>query len=349
MKTAILRDDLFLAHDTGEGHPESSRRLRAVHRLLDQDPVAGTYTLQPRAATRAEIERVHGPEYVDRVARTADCGRVYLDPDTSTSAHSYEAALGAAGATLEAVELVVEGEADGAFALVRPPGHHAEAEHSLGFCLFNNIALAAAHALDAGGLSRVLLLDPDVHHGNGTQNAFWSRPEVLYVSSHRYPFFPGTGAIDEIGEGPGAGHTVNMPLPAGCGDADFQHLFERIVAPVVEAFEPELILVSAGFDTWMNDPLGGMRQTRHGFRALYGLFRRWAERFCPGRLVLTLEGGYDPGGLAQCVRTTLEALAEEDAPDDRIDAPVSPAAEHVAQRLRRDLTPFWPGVAHARV
>jgi len=337
VSVAILRDDLFLSHDPGEGHPESPARLRAIHASLDRDPVPGTVLVAPRAATREEILRVHAPAHLDAIARTAGRPRVWLDADTRTSETSYEAALRAAGATIEGVERVLAGEATGAFALVRPPGHHAEAARAMGFCLFNNVAIAAAHAVEAKGLRRVLVLDPDVHHGNGTQHAFWTRDDVLYVSSHRYPFYPGTGAYDEVGEGPGRGATVNLPLPAGAGDADFLFLYQEVAEPVVRAFEPELILVSAGFDTWRDDPIGGMAQTERGFAALYALFRRWADEHCPGRLVMVLEGGYDGAGLVAGVRAALGAMTAAAAPSVEVEGRASAIARGVAGAVRRAL------------
>jgi len=348
VKTAILRDDIFLAHDTGEGHPESTRRLDTVYRSLDETPIEGTVQVAPRPARREELARVHTGHHIDAVERTANVRQVLLDNDTRTSARSYESALKAAGATVQAVEMVCQGEARGAFALVRPPGHHAEQNHAMGFCLFNNVAVAAAHAIAELGLERVLVLDPDVHHGNGTQHTFWHRPDILYVSSHRYPFYPGTGALNEIGVDEGRGYTINLPLPEGTGDADFLHLFRKIVEPVVNEFRPELILVSAGYDTWMNDPLGGMRQTRMGFQQLYALFRSWADRHCGGRIACTLEGGYDPPGLALCVRTTLEVLREAAAPAVEFEGHVTEDAERVAQSLRSKLAPIWKDLVHAR-
>ena len=210
------------------------------------------------------------------------------------------------------------------------------------------MAVAAQHALEEGGLRRVLVLDPDVHHGNGTQHSFWESREVLYVSSHRYPFFPGTGAATEIGAGPGRGYTVNMPLPESMGDADFYFLYDTVVAPIVREFRPELIIVSAGFDTWLRDPLGGMRQTAEGFQALYGLFRRWADLYCPGRIVCTLEGGYDPAGVVAGTRAALGAMTAEKAPTMEIEGHVSDAADRVAQRLKRELAPYWGALTAAR-
>ncbi len=342
MPTLVYRDPVFLRHDPGQGHPENARRLEAVYESLDAQPVPGTEVRAPRLATAVEVERIHSFEHLERVMRTADRPHVRLDGDTGTSPESYEAAMKAAGATLQGVEAVVAGEASGAFALVRPPGHHAEANRAMGFCLFNNVALAAAHALHVGGLKRILVVDPDVHHGNGTQHAFWEHEEVLYVSSHRYPFYPGTGAADEIGAGAGHGYTVNLPLRPLGDDADLLYLYETIVDPIVREFRPDLILVSAGFDTWQHDPLGGMRVTERGFRALFSLFRRWADTYCPGRLVCTLEGGYDPAGVVAGVRAALDALTSAPTPDDAtVEGHVSDAAVHVARQVRRVLHPYW--------
>lgn len=341
MPTLVYRDPIFLRHDPGPGHPESARRLQAVCDDLDARPLPGVETRAPRAATTAEVTRLHDPAYLELVRRTADRAHTQLDPDTGTSRDSYAAALKAVGATLGGVEAVVSGEADGAFALVRPPGHHAETDRARGFCLFNNVALAAAHALHEGGLRRILVLDPDVHHGNGTQHAFWEREEVLYVSSHRYPFFPGTGAADEIGAGAGHGYTVNLPLQPLCGDVDLLYLYETIVDPIVREYRPELILVSAGFDTWHGDPLGGLRLTERGYRALFALFRRWADAWCPDRLVCTLEGGYDPAGVVAGVRAALGALTPEEAPEEQIEGHVHDGVVHVARHVRRALHPYW--------
>ncbi len=346
MDTLILRDDCFLRHDPGPGHPENARRLQAVYDDLDTQAIPGTVTVAPRPAGREELERIHQAGYVAQVGATRGLERVRLDPDTATSPDSYDAALHGAGAVLQGSEAVLGGEAAGAFALVRPPGHHAESLRAMGFCLFNNVAVAAAHALTELECKRVLILDPDVHHGNGTQHSFWDRSDVLYVSSHRYPFYPGTGAVDEIGVGDGAGYTVNLPVPAGMGDADFHHLYATIVGPVVAEFQPDLILVSAGFDTWKNDPLGGMAVTAEGYRALFSLFLRWTEEHCPGRIVFALEGGYDPAGLVAGVRTSLELASGTATRLDGIDAAPSNPALEVAKQARHLLSPHWPSLRH---
>ncbi len=341
MQTLILRDDCFLRHDPGAGHVESPQRLQAVYDDLDRQAVSGTVTVAPRKAQQVELERIHQAGYVSQVRATQGLDRVQLDPDTVTSPGSYDAALHGAGAVLQGSEAVLGGEAAGAFALVRPPGHHAESLQAMGFCLFNNVAVAAAHALTELECKRVLILDPDVHHGNGTQHSFWDRKDVLYVSSHRYPFYPGSGALEEIGVGDGAGYSVNLPVPAGMGDADFHHLYATVVDPIVGEFQPDLILVSAGFDTWKNDPLGGMAMTTSGYQALFSLFLGWAARYCPDRIVFALEGGYDPAGLVTGVRTSLELASGSLAPLEGIDAAPCKPARDVADQARRLLSPHW--------
>lgn len=339
----ILRDDRFLRHDPGPGHPENPGRLRAIYEALDRDPPRSAVTMEPRPAQARELARVHAPEHVQRIAETAG-RRVALDSDTVASPGSYAAASLAAGAAVQAAEGVAAGRTAGAFALVRPPGHHAEADAAMGFCLFNNVAVAAAHAVAELGCRRVLVLDPDVHHGNGTQRIFWERRDVLYVSTHRFPFYPGTGWFDETGAGPGLGFTVNLPMPAGMGDADFLHVYRAVVGPIAAEYAPDLILVSAGFDTWRGDPLGGMDMTADGYAALFGLFRAWADMFCPGRIACVLEGGYDPAGLVAGVRSALDAMAAPQAAGAEIDAAPSEDAREVARRARSTLSPYWPSL-----
>jgi acetoin utilization deacetylase AcuC-like enzyme len=342
MATLILRDDRFLEHDTGPGHPERAARLEAVHESLDRAPIPGTVEATPRAATRDELLAVHGAAHVDRVEATAGVAHSQLDGDTPASAGSWEAAIRAAGGACQAAELAVSGEADGAFLLCRPPGHHAEAAAAMGFCLFNNAAAAAEHAVRNLGCRRVVVVDPDVHHGNGTQHAFWDRADVLYVSSHRFPFYPGTGAADEVGAGDGTGFTVNLPLPAGLGDTDLVHLYESCASPVVRRFAPDLVIVSAGFDTWHADPLGDLAITETGFSSLFALFRRWAEESGPGRLVSLLEGGYALEGVVAGVRAGLSVMSAERAPEVTLDGAVSDAARAVEARVKRALSPHWP-------
>jgi acetoin utilization deacetylase AcuC-like enzyme len=306
MPTLITTDTQLLAHDPGPGHPEAPARLAAVLDHLARSPIAGTATHHPRPASDAEIEAVHSPAY-HRSLRALDGVTARLDPDTATSPGSYAAAVLAAGAAVGAVEEVWGGRADNAFALVRPPGHHAEAEHAMGFCLFNNAAIAGETARRLGA-RRVMIVDWDVHHGNGTQHTFEERSDVLYLSSHQSPFYPGTGAAEEVGVGAGAGFTVNCPLPAGQGDADFGAVFHDLFLPAGEAFRPDLIIVSAGFDAHVRDPLAEMCATERGFAAMCSSLKELARKHCGGKLVLILEGGYHLEALAQSVRACLEVL-----------------------------------------
>ncbi|MCC7143533.1 MAG: histone deacetylase [Candidatus Eisenbacteria bacterium] len=337
----IYRTSTFLAHDPGDGHPEHSGRLKAIYRDLDGTPIAGTKSITPIAADPRRIVSVHTEDHLARVAATSGVEAVQLDVDTATSALSYQAALLAVGATLQATEEVARGNASGAFALVRPPGHHAEATRAMGFCLFNNVAIAADFAVRELGLSRILVIDPDVHHGNGTQQMFYDRADVMYVSSHRFPFYPGSGWLDETGVGAGAGYTVNLPMTAGMGDADFLHLYATVVEPIVDQWQPELVLVSAGFDTWHADPMGGMTMTERGFTELFGLFHHWAKRHAGGRLVLALEGGYDLDGLASGVRCAIEVSTGAREAIGAVDAPVSPRAVALGNEVRRELAGRW--------
>ncbi len=339
MRTAVVTDETFLRHDPGPYHPESPARLRAIHRRLAADDLAGRLRHLPaRPATREELCRVHTPEHHRRVAATA--GReASLDPDTQTSPDSYRAAELAAGGLLALTEAVVRGEVDNGFALVRPPGHHAERDRAMGFCLFNNVAVAAEHALRALGLTRVAILDWDLHHGNGSMHSFWDRADVLYASAHQYPYYPGTGALDEVGAGPGRGFSLNVPLPCGMGDEEYVAVFREILAPVVAAYRPELILVSAGFDISAGDPLGGMRVTPQGFAWLTGLALEMAAA-CQGRLVLTLEGGYDVEGQATSVAACLQALLGEPPGPPPPRAGVGRAGA-LLEAVRRVQAPYW--------
>ncbi|HWE23582.1 MAG TPA: histone deacetylase [Myxococcales bacterium] len=336
MAVLLLFDPVMTEHDPGPGHPESPDRLQAIWRDLSSRPVAGTQVAAPPKATREELQRVHDQGYVARILELR--GReLQLDPDTATSAASVDAALLAAGAAAEAVRRVLNGNAESAFALVRPPGHHAESTRAMGFCLFNNVAVAAAEA-HARGLSRVLCVDWDVHHGNGTQHSYYARRDLLFCSTHQYPLYPGTGHELETGTGAGEGFTVNVPLPAGCGDADYSAAFADLLLPIGDAYRPELVLVSAGFDAHRDDPLAGMEVSEDGFAALCGAVKQIADRHCPGRLVLTLEGGYDLQALSRSVRGCIEVLAGAEAPPLR--GQVSRAA-HALREVRAAQAPYW--------
>src|SRR5919106_1353421 len=257
MSLILIHSERFAEHQTPPGHPERSERAEVMEVIAGRWGKRGTDVVAPRAATHEQLARVHDADYLRRISETA--GRaVALDPDTYTSPESHEIALLAAGAAVDAVERVMAGSHRSAMALVRPPGHHAERNRAMGFCLYNNVASAAAHAC-AIGASKVAIVDYDVHHGNGTQQIFERDSNVLYVSTHQYPYYPGTGAVDEIGVGRGAGFTVNIPVEAGAVDEDYQLVFSAVVIPVLLQFEPDLVIVSAGFDAHERDPLGGMR------------------------------------------------------------------------------------------
>ncbi len=314
MNTIVITDKRFLDHDPGAGHPESPARLEAVLDDLARAPVAGVTVQEARFATNAEIETVHPAEYREALASLGG-HRARLDPDTVMSPGSWDAARLAAGAAVDAALGVLAGRARNAFAMVRPPGHHAVAAGAMGFCLLNNAAIAAEAARRAGA-ERVLIVDWDVHHGNGTQDIFAARDDVLYMSVHQYPFYPGTGAAREVGVGAGRGATVNCPLPGGQGDADYGVVFHDLFLPAARAFKPDLVIVSAGFDAHARDPLAGMRVTERGFAGMASLLAQLADETCGGKMALVLEGGYDLTALTASVRATLEVLAgrREDFP-----------------------------------
>ena len=305
MTIAFHIDERYLRHRNPEGHPERAERIEALLALARRADELGVQPMpSTRAATHDELALVHAIEYIEAIASTANRA-LMLDPDTFIAPESYQVARYAAGAVLDLVDAVVAGTTNNAFAAVRPPGHHAETERAMGFCLFNNVALAAAYALQQHRMERVLVVDWDVHHGNGTQEIFWSDPRVLYISLHQYPFYPGTGRCDEVGDGAGRGYTVNIPMPGGFGDAEWLAAFHRVVEPIAHQFKPELVLVSAGFDAHANDPLGGMRVTEAGFAAMADSVLAIARAHAGGRLVAALEGGYNLDALQNSVEAVL--------------------------------------------
>ena len=305
-----------------EDHPERPERLEAVLALLEQCGLRDRLErIEPRDATDEELAWVHGPNYLDTLRRSCAQGGGWLDPDTYVRPGSCDAAWRAAGACLAATEAVLSGRVDSAFCAVRPPGHHARPQGGMGFCLLNNVAVAAQYARRRHSLERVAIVDIDVHHGNGTQDAFYADPNVLYLSTHQAPFYPGTGQVEETGAGEGAGANVNIPMPAGCGDAEYRAAFEQVVEPLVRRFRPQLILVSCGFDAHFADPLAGMALSVAGYGELATRLRTLAEELCEGRLVFVLEGGYDPTAISWGVRTVLEVLLGETPTPDPLGTP----------------------------
>jgi len=346
-RTAIVRDEKYLDHQPGMWHPESPERLEAIYSALNGDDMAGFFVdLPARQATRDELHRIHSPHYVDTILATAGKGYRSLDPDTAVSEGSSEAALLAAGGLCEAISAVVSGEIDNAFALVRPPGHHAEHNRAMGFCLFNNLAVGARHAQAIHGIQRVLVVDWDLHHGNGTQHSFEEDPSVLYFSTHQYPYYPGSGASEQIGKGRGEGFTVNVPLSSGKGDAEYAAVFDRILTPIALEFAPELILVSAGFDIHENDPLGGMRVTSQGFARLTRSLIDIADTCCAGRLVMSLEGGYDLKGLSSSVKAVVRELAgmSDPLPEVILSRSEAAAVERIVETAVRVHGRVWKGL-----
>lgn len=309
-KTGIVKDERYMDHQMGSHHPESPQRLEAIYAMLEGQDMKGHFVEVPvRRAERDELLLVHSPDYVNRLAGTKGKAYTYLDPDTQTCPDSYEAALLAAGGFCQAVSMVESGEIDNAFALVRPPGHHAEKSQAMGFCLFNNVAIGARYAREYLELRRLLIVDWDLHHGNGTQHSFEEDPSILYFSVHQYPYYPGSGAFNEIGRGAGEGFTVNVPLPVGCGDGEYLGIFKKILKPVALEFNPQMVLVSAGFDIYEKDPLGGMNVTPNGFAGLTRAVMEIAEACCGGKVVITLEGGYHIQGQSDSVKEVLKELS----------------------------------------
>ncbi len=303
--TAILTHPDCVRHEMGEHHPESPERLRAVLAALESHGIAPAITtVEAPPAQREHLERVHSPEHVDRIFDSAPAaGYAYLDPDTSMNPRSLAAALHAAGAVIRATEMVTEGRARRAFCAVRPPGHHATPERAMGFCIFNNVAIGAKHALEALGLARVAILDFDVHHGNGTEAAFHDDPRVLFCSTFQHPYYPYCGADS------GNEHVINVPLPAMTDGPAFRAAVERLWMPAIEDFRPELVFVSAGFDAHREDPLAYLNLEDEDYRWVTERIVEAADRHARGRVVSTLEGGYNTAALGRCVALHVAALA----------------------------------------
>jgi len=340
MSLILVHTERFAEHQTPPGHPERPERADVLDAIAARWRGRGVEVVAPRAATAEQLARVHDEPHLRRVAQTAGHATA-LDPDTYTSPESYDIALLAAGACIDAVERVMGDAHRAAFALVRPPGHHAERDRAMGFCLLNNVAAAAAHAR-ASGARKVAIVDYDVHHGNGTQHIFDADPHVLYVSTHQYPYYPGTGAAGEVGRGAGSGFTVNLPFEAGAVDEDYQIAFTRIVVPVVRQFEPDLVIVSAGFDAHQRDPLGGIRLSTPAFAAMTAALRGVAEECCRGRIVAAVEGGYDLQALGASLDAAIDALH---GPPRAIEWPASGIAstrgEETVAATREAISPFW--------
>ena len=340
MTSVLLEHPSSVEHDTGS-HPEQPARIAAVDHELAARDWLGYERVESSEVELADLTAVHPLDYVEAIERISSSGGGYLDPDTVASEGSYRAALHAAGGAVELVDMLLDGRASTAFSMHRPPGHHALPTRAMGFCLFNNVAIAARHALSARGLSRVLIFDWDVHHGNGTNDIFHATDEVLFISIHESPLYPGTGPAGDVGSDAGRGYTVNLPVSAGADDALYESLVDHVVVPLAQMFEPQLVLISAGFDAHREDPLATCALTEAGFAEM----ARSVSRCCAGLgvpLGAVLEGGYALAALARSVAATLEVLGSPvSASDGGSDVGVAPAARAARERLAE----WWPGLA----
>jgi acetoin utilization deacetylase AcuC-like enzyme len=340
MGVGIVRHEIYLEHVTDSYHPENPDRLKYIYSMLDTIDKDGIMYVTPRIATHEEIALVHDLSYIESIASTKGKER-RLDPDTTASPGTYVASCMAAGGVLELADKLVAGEIDSGFALVRPPGHHAEHNKAMGFCIFNNIAVGARYLEKKHKLKRILIVDFDLHHGNGTQHSFYKDSAILYFSAHQYPYYPGTGWYEEVGEGEGKGYTVNVPLSYGMGDSDYSYIFEELLTPLADSYKPDAVLVSAGFDTYYHDPLGGMKVTEEGFATMTRILLNIADKHCGGKALFALEGGYDLSGLASSVKAVIMEMKDSSVhTPDRGESPSSSVIQAVG-KVKQTLEPYW--------
>ncbi|RMD85792.1 MAG: histone deacetylase [Candidatus Dadabacteria bacterium] len=335
--TALVIDRRYAQHDPGVGHPEAPARIEALAELFEGPTGEHLLRVSARPATAEEVQRIHSAEHYRQVAASAEREWTRFDPDTVACRETFAAAQLAAGGAIELVEAVMAGRADNGLAAVRPPGHHAERDRAMGFCFFNNVAIAAAHLRACHRLERILIVDWDVHHGNGTQHAFEADRSVLYASLHQYPYYPGTGAAEEVGTGAGAGYTVNLPMAAGSGPQEYLAALRDVLLPVAEAYRPEFVLVSAGFDAHRRDPLAAMRLDGAAYAAMTDALLEVADRWAGGRLVAVLEGGYDLEALRESVAAVVGRLREP----GRFEPPADARLPAGAARARSCLERYW--------
>jgi acetoin utilization deacetylase AcuC-like enzyme len=332
-RVGIVRDKRYLLHKPGHTHPEHPNRLKAVYRMLDADFAGDLVRIEPRPATLEHLELVHTPSYVKRVLKTADHGYTSLAPDTPASAETYLASWLAVGGALKAVDELFSGALDACFALVRPPGHHALRDRAAGFCVFNNAGIAARYAMKEHGARRILIIDWDIHHGNGINDLFHNEKEVLYFSSHDPMLYPYTGDWEDVGEGAGRGYSINIPLPRELEDKELVHIYRQITGPVMRAYEPQLIIVAAGFDAHAEDPIGRSRLTEEAFDMLTRVVMGYRSDIGEPPILLILEGGYSPRALAACVKEVIRALLDPALPENLADAQTH-RAEDIVRKVQ---------------
>lgn len=339
-RPGVVIDRDYLKHDPGPFHPERPERLKILLELAGELDIEGFQLVPPRPASREEIETCHTSDYIALVQATSKVNRYALDGDTVTSQDSFGVGLLAVGGFLRLLDAIACGDLENGFALVRPPGHHALKDRGMGFCLFNTAAIGAHYVKQRYGAKRIFIMDWDVHHGNGTQAAFYHDSSVLYMSTHQYPYYPGTGAIDEVGEGAGEGFTVNVPLPPGCGDGEYLRLFKEIVLPIGSRYRPDWILVSAGFDPHQRDPLGGMNVTERGFATMAATLLELAAEHTSGKIAFLLEGGYDLTALKSSVAGVLEQMRAGGKGDALADDG-GEIMEPLIRKILRVQEPYW--------
>jgi acetoin utilization deacetylase AcuC-like enzyme len=331
-RTALYYDPIYLEHDTGQGHPERAQRLSAIMAALSEHGIYEALDLRsPREATVDEIELVHPRGYIEGVERLSRSGGGYLDMDTAVSDRTFDAALKAAGANLDAVDGLMRGDLDNAFCLVRPPGHHALPAKGMGFCIFDNLAIACRYAMREYGLERILVLDWDAHHGNGIQDTFYDDNRVLYVSLHQYPHYPGSGSSEETGRDEGAGFTVNFPMPASSGEEVYLTAFERVILPIAHAYKPQMVMIASGLDAHYADPLCMLRLTALTYARMALRLQELAAELCEGRLMASLEGGYGLEGISASMVNIMAAFLDSDIRVD--DSEGAPEPQRWAQGI----------------
>lgn len=309
MKTALIYHPIYLQHDTGPHHPERASRLQSILRKLQKTWLIDKLkVIEPKPASIEDIALVHSMDYVLGIKEICKKGSINLDPDTVVSKDSFETALFAAGAVIKGIDLIFNGEIDNVFCMVRPPGHHARPSQAMGFCIFNNVAIGARYIQKKYKLNRILIIDWDVHHGNGTEEVFYEDPRVFYISLHQYPHYPGTGSKESTGKGKGKGFNLNIPMESGSGDAEYIKAFRGIIIPKVKDFKPEFIMISSGFDGHKDDPLSSINLTENGYHEMTKMVKEEARLYSKNRIVSVLEGGYNLLSLANSVHSHLEAL-----------------------------------------